>query len=83
MKSQRIQTMVLTNLGTEKKPKWDKKNMEFDLKDVTGFAESQLPGHTDIAIPGGIFTIGIQYLVFQELINKFKDETEENKNSEL
>ena len=77
MKGKNFSTKVVIDSKPNKKnPVLQYKDFEFDLKDVKGIADSILPEHTDVVIPGGIFTISNSYVDFKEVYNRFK----ENKN---
>lgn len=79
MKSREIVANVVVDQSTnKKKPSLVYKTFKFNLKNVTGHAESLVQGHTDIVIPGGVFTIDLNYAEFDKIYNNYKDETEKD-----
>lgn len=80
MKKNKVITEVLVEANSKSwlsKNNTDYKAFEFDMKDVTAIADSVWPGHTDIVIPGGVFTIKVPYQDFIITYN-FYNETKKN-----
>lgn len=66
------------NDNTKKKSSLVYKSFHFDLKDVTGYAECVVSGHTDVVIPGGVFSIDMSYSKFHQIYKVYKNEIEKN-----
>jgi len=82
MKNNKVTTEVLVETNSKpflKSHHVDYRKFEFDLSDVTGVADSVWPAHTDVVIPGGVFTIKIPYESFIKIYNYY-NETQKDKN---
>lgn len=80
MKNESMETRVIIDTHISKKvPSYTYKKFTFSWKNVVAFIESPIPGHCDIVLPGGTFTIEMNYHSVRSELHNFKYSTNATK----